>query len=130
MNQKKSKSPSRRKQSHLEARFKFLWEQERASRSSKQCLELAEEVTLPGRKFRFDFHVVGKPVLIEVQGGVFASKKYGHSTGSGIQRDAEKARFALYQGYATIALTSKDITEEELRKIYDYCLTINELHPG
>ena len=67
-----------------------------------------EFAAVPGRKFRWDFHV--KPdLLIEVQGGVWNFKKSGHSSGFGITRDAEKASLAVAHGYRQITATTAQV---------------------
>lgn len=63
---------------------------------------------IPGRKFRWDFHV--KPdLLIEVQGGVWNFRKSGHSSGVGITRDAEKSSLAAAHGYRQITATTEQV---------------------
>lgn len=67
-----------------------------------------EFVAVPGRKFRWDFHIAPK-LLVEVQGGVWNFKKSGHSSGSGITRDAEKASLAAAYGYRQITATTAQV---------------------
>lgn len=72
---------------------------------------------IPGRDFRFDFracsggfsvgHPVVKPVLVEVQGGIW--KKGGHSSGVGITRDCEKFSLAAIYNYPLILVTPAHI---------------------
>jgi very-short-patch-repair endonuclease len=50
------------------------------------------------RAFKCDFVEPLSKTLIEIQGGVFSTM--GHSTGSGITRDAEKAILAQQNGWA------------------------------
>ena len=56
---------------------------------------------VPGRRFRWDFRV--EDVLIEVQGGIW--QKGGHSTGTGITRDCEKANLATINGWRVLLFT-------------------------
>jgi very-short-patch-repair endonuclease len=86
-------------------------------------LPLIPEFQIAGRKFRYDFCVAGTNVLIEVQGGVYARKRYGHSTGAGIERDCEKNRFAIVNGYVLFCYTSRQITEANLQELLTYVST-------
>lgn len=54
------------------------------------------------------------PVLIEVQGGIWV--KGGHSTGTGITRDAEKNNLAVLAGYRTLIVTSEHIKSGQALK--------------
>lgn len=68
-----------------------------------------EAQVIPGRKFRYDFSL-GKGLLVEVQGGSFARGKMGHTSGTGIHRDCEKAVLAALAGYRLLPLAEKHIT--------------------
>ena len=85
-----------------------------------RAFSLSSEFSIPPRRFRYDFHIDNTPVLIEIQGGVFASRRYGHSTGAGIQRDCEKLRYAHYNNYILFTFTSKDITNEKITELLDW----------
>lgn len=65
---------------------------------------------IPDRKFRFDFAWVGPAVLCEVQGGVWMGRG-GHSSGGGIQRDAEKTTLAQLEGYIVVIATAATIKD-------------------
>lgn len=78
---------------------------------------------IPGRRFAFDFlcdatyltevmitSTPRPPVLVEVQGGVHM-KRGGHSTGTGITRDAEKASLAAVYGYRLIVATTEHVRD-------------------
>ena len=76
-------------------------------------IEYQREVKLiQGRKWSWDF-VVSKPYVagfaIEVQGGTWS--KGGHSTGSGIARDCEKANAAAVLGYRTLFFTTSMVMD-------------------
>jgi hypothetical protein len=89
---------------------------------------LEPEVVLPPRKFRFDYLVPGTNVLIEVQGGTWSRKRLGHSTGEGLHRDYEKARYAQMRGYLCLCYDRKQINKSELGVLYEYiCRTYPEL---
>lgn len=67
-----------------------------------------EFMAVPGRKFRWDFHIAPN-LLVEVQGGVWNFKKSGHSSGAGITRDAEKVSLAAAHGYRQITATTAQV---------------------
>ena len=88
-------------------------------------LTLIPEFTIPGRKFRYDIKVGTSNVLGEVQGGIFAKRRYGHSTGEGIQRDIEKLRHAVYNGFTLVQFSSKDLTKEKIDELIQFVLATN-----
>ncbi len=68
------------------------------------------ELIIPGpRKFRFDLAFPTHKVLVEIQGGIWARKKLGHNTGSGITRDCNKANYALLSGWHLLLFIPQDI---------------------
>ena len=77
------------------------------------------EITLPGRKFRYDFKV--DDMLIEVQGGVWAKGDSGHTSGKGITRDCEKGQFAVLNGYRFIAVTTGQVSNGEAGSVIERC---------
>jgi len=70
-----------------------------------------EVMVIPGRRFRWDFRVgpPSKKLLVEVQGAIWV--KGGHSTGTGISRDAEKLNLATLAGWRTLVLTAEMIKD-------------------
>lgn len=68
-----------------------------------------EVLVVPGRKFRVDLAWPDQRVCCEVQGGIFARQRSGHSTGAGIQRDAEKSTLIALAGWTLITVTSNHI---------------------
>lgn len=78
-----------------------------------QLAKLPEPVremeVVPGRKFRVDLAWPDQRVCVEVQGGIFAKERSGHSTGAGIQRDAEKANLIVLAGWRLLKVTSNHI---------------------
>jgi very-short-patch-repair endonuclease len=62
---------------------------------------------IPGRKYEFDFAFPSHKTALEVQGGVW--KKGGHSTGTGITRDCEKACLAHVHGWRLLPVTGDQI---------------------
>lgn len=68
-----------------------------------------EVLVVPGRKFRVDLAWPDQKVCCEVQGGIFAKERTGHSSGVGIQRDAEKANLIVLAGWRLLKVTSNHI---------------------
>jgi very-short-patch-repair endonuclease len=78
----------------------------------------------PTRKWRFDFANPTHMIAVEVNGGQWG--KSGHSSGLGLQRDAEKSNAALALGWRVYVLTTsmlrkrvaRDHVTEILRAVY------------
>ena len=68
---------------------------------------------IPGRRFRWDFRV--GQYLIEVQGGIW--RKGGHTTGTGITRDCNKANLAALAGWRTLFITAGMIDSGEALRV-------------
>lgn len=65
---------------------------------------------IPGRQFKFDrAWTEPRRVACDVNGGTFV--KSGHSTGTGIERDAEKACLAALAGWVYLPLTKHMIED-------------------
>lgn len=64
---------------------------------------------IPGRKFTFDFVYRPAMLAIEVQGATFV--KGGHSTGTGIARDCEKACLLAALGWRYMPVTKHQIED-------------------
>lgn len=69
---------------------------------------IREFQAIPGRRFRFDFAWPEKKLLVEVQGAVWVQG--GHSTGTGITRDAEKLNLATLAGFRCLHVTGPHVT--------------------
>ena len=69
---------------------------------------------IPDRRFRWDFCFHEARLAVEVQGGIYV--KGAHSTGTGIERDAEKLNLATCAGWRTIFATSKTIASGQALK--------------
>ena len=117
MSKQKSTSTEKVSDSHLERRFATIWQ------SIAPDFELVTQVRniVPGRKFIYDFQIKGTPVLIECNGGIWSKGYSGHSSGTGIKRDADKVNGALLNGYFLFVLTPEKITPEYLAQIVDFC---------
>jgi hypothetical protein len=71
----------------------------------------------PKRLWRVDFHIYqysGQPttILVDLNGGTWMAKS-GHSSGSGISRDYEKANAAQILGYMYLQYTMKELDNLE-----------------
>ncbi len=76
--------------------------------------EETEYCAIPGRRFRWDFAWSSKRVLVEVQGAIWV--RGGHSTGSGITRDATKNNLAVLAGWKPLIVTAEHIKSGEALK--------------
>lgn len=68
---------------------------------------------LQGRRFRADFAFIEARLLVEAEGGVWAARKTGHNSGSGIQADCERANAAAVAGYRVLRFTAKDVRQKK-----------------
>ena len=105
------------KESHLERRFRSIW----AIVAADLPLQSQKKEVVPGRRFVYDFFVPDAGVLIECNGGVWAKGQSGHSSGAGIQRDAEKINAAQINGYAIFVFTPDKLTTEYISNVADFC---------
>ena len=68
----------------------------------EQTLKLRVEAEYrfhPVRRFRFDFAIPDLKIAIEIEGGIFAKARLGHSSGLGIKKDMEKYNIAALMGW-------------------------------
>lgn len=70
-----------------------------------------EYPAIKGRKFRFDFAWIDARLLVEINGGTFTQG--GHSTGTGIRRDYEKANLATLQGWRVLMFDGQAVKSGE-----------------
>ena len=70
-----------------------------------------EVALIPGRRYRWDFVWRTQRIALEVQGGIW--RKSGHTTGTGITRDCEKANLAALAGYRTLFVTTDMVDRGE-----------------
>lgn len=64
---------------------------------------------IEGRKFAWDFAWPDYKLLVEVNGGTWV--KSGHSSGSGLNRDATKGNLAAINGWFTMTFTGDHIDD-------------------
>ena len=61
----------------------------------------------PKRKWRADFHIVGKMILVEVEGGVWSSGR--HTRGKGYIGDMKKYNAAVVMGYQVLRFSTEQV---------------------
>jgi very-short-patch-repair endonuclease len=83
-----------------------------AAELKAQNIDFEREVQFsPDRKFRADFHLVGTPLLIEIDGGAWTSGR--HTTGKGFIRDREKDALAFRLGFIPMHVTPEQVDSGE-----------------
>ncbi|MFV5507156.1 DUF559 domain-containing protein [Acinetobacter sp. 197] len=61
----------------------------------------------PERKWKADFHLVGKKILVEVEGGIWSGGR--HTRGKGYIGDMEKYNAATMLGYQVIRFSTDQV---------------------
>ncbi len=61
----------------------------------------------PKRKWRADFHLVGKKILVEVEGGIWSRGR--HTRGKGYIGDMEKYNAATMMGFQVIRFSTDQV---------------------
>lgn len=61
----------------------------------------------PDRKWRADFHLIGKKILVEVEGGIWNGGR--HTRGKGYLGDIEKYNAATMMGYQVIRFSTDQV---------------------
>lgn len=61
----------------------------------------------PSRKWRADFHLKGKKILVEVEGGIWSNGR--HTRGKGYLGDLEKYNAATMMGYQVIRFSTEQV---------------------
>ena len=61
----------------------------------------------PKRKWRADFHIVGKMILVEVEGGIWSNGR--HTRGKGYIGDMEKYNAAVVMGYQVLRFSTDQV---------------------
>lgn len=61
----------------------------------------------PKRKWRADFHLVGKKILVEVEGAIWSGGR--HTRGKGYIGDMEKYNVATMMGYQVIRFSTDQV---------------------
>ena len=85
---------------------------------------LPQYKAIPGRKFVWDFAWVFHKLLVEVNGGTYVPNT-GHTSGKGIERDAEKLNLATLAGFRQLIFTSKMIKNGEAISILERAINQN-----
>ncbi len=63
----------------------------------------------PERKWRADFHLVGKKILVEVEGGIWIPGGGRHTRGKGYIGDMEKYNAATMMGFQVIRFSTDQV---------------------
>ena len=105
------------KESHLEQKFERLW----YSIAPKLALKKQVKGIVPGRRYAYDFGYGS--CLFEINGGIHARGRSGHSSGAGIMRDADKVNRAQLAGYYIFVLTIDKLTKEYINELVEFALT-------
>jgi len=61
----------------------------------------------PDRKWRADFHLIGKKILVEVEGGIWSGGR--HTRGKGYIGDMEKYNAAVMLGFQVIRFSTDQV---------------------
>ncbi|WOE31962.1 MULTISPECIES: hypothetical protein [unclassified Acinetobacter] len=61
------------------------------------------------RKWRADFYLIGKMILVEVEGGIWLGGKGRHTSGKGYLGDMEKYNAAQELGYSVIRFSTAQV---------------------
>lgn len=61
----------------------------------------------PKRKWRADFHILGKKILVEVEGGVWSGGR--HTRGKGYIGDMEKYNAAVVLGFQVLRFSTEQV---------------------
>ncbi len=68
----------------------------------------------PDRRWRADFKIAGRMILVEIEGGIWSGGR--HTRGHGYQSDCEKYNWATANGYQVIRGTTKQVKDGSLLK--------------
>ena len=73
----------------------------------------------PSRKWRADFHLKDKKILVEVEGGIWSNGR--HTRGNGYLGDLEKYNEATMMGYQVIRFSTEQVKSgkaiEQIKKM-------------
>lgn len=61
----------------------------------------------PHRRWRSDFRILGKNILIEVEGGTWSGGR--HTRGKGYEQDCEKYSWASANGWVVLRFTTQQV---------------------
>jgi len=81
-----------------------------------RCVGLPEPKTqyrlpeIPDRRFAFDFAWLAERLLVEVNGSTWVANS-GHTSGTGIERDCEKAALAVVNGWRVLTVTGLQVKD-------------------
>jgi very-short-patch-repair endonuclease len=75
-------------------------------------------IAATGRKHAWDFAFESSRLVIDVQGGIYAKGRSGHS-GASIEKDLEKLNLATCAGYRVLLFGPKDCAKRALAETCD-----------
>ena len=105
------KAVAKAKRQQHETKFALMW----------RCADghhLEREVTFCERGWKFDFAHVPTKVAIEIEGGIWSTKKKSrHTTGQGYRDDCVKYNRAAALGWTVFRLTPDMITLNQIEEI-------------
>lgn len=116
-----AKAQARAKREALETAFGLQVRQYGLPEPERQCQ------LIMGRKWAWDFVWHDHGVSVEINGGTW--NLGGHSSGVGIQRDADKANEANLLGYCNLIFTGDDVKSGKAIKALIKALKIHDPLP-
>ena len=105
---RKKKSNSKRSTRVKNQRFESIGESTLANQLRVLKINFEQEYKFhPKRKWRADFHIVGKNILVEVEGGVWSGGR--HTRGKGYIGDMEKYNAAVVMGFQVLRFSTEQV---------------------
>ncbi len=104
----KRKSSSKRRDSIKAQKVGSIGESTLANQLRLLKIKFEQEYKFhPKRKWRADFHIVDKKILVEVEGGVWSNGR--HTRGKGYIGDMEKYNAAVVMGYQVLRFSTEQV---------------------
>lgn len=105
---RKNKSNSKRRNRVKAQRAESIGESTLANQLLVLKISFEQEYKFhPKRKWRADFHIMGKKILVEVEGGVWSGGR--HTRGKGYIGDMEKYNAAVVMGYQVLRFSTEQV---------------------
>jgi very-short-patch-repair endonuclease len=105
---KQSKTTAKSKRQPRGAKVESIGESLLATQLKALKIEFEREFKFHHkRKWKADFHLVGKRILVEVEGGIWSGGR--HTRGKGYIGDMEKYNFAVMMGYQVIRFSTEQV---------------------
>ncbi|TCB75552.1 DUF559 domain-containing protein [Acinetobacter sp. ANC 3781] len=107
---KQSKTTAKSKRQPRGAKVESIGESLLATQLKALKIEFKREFKFhPERKWKADFHIVGKKILVEVEGGIWMAEGGRHTRGKGYIGDMEKYNSATMMGYQVIRFSTEQV---------------------